>query len=175
VSAEPGTTRDYLEEPVALGPHCIRLIDTAGLNPSPTPLERRGMAHTLARAAEADLVAARARRHPPGADPAAGGRGAADAGDRPGGRQQDRSARPGRGPTLPPGLPVVRISALTGAGVDELVAAIVRHAESFRQEQGDELVAIKRAPCHGAARSEGTSLRRHGETVRKESGRIARQ
>jgi len=26
--------------------------------------------------------------------------------------------------------------------VDELVAAIVRHAESFRQEQGDELVAI---------------------------------
>jgi tRNA modification GTPase len=46
------------------------------------------------------------------------------------------------GPALPHGLPVIRMSALTGDGVDELVAAIVRHAESFRQEQGEDLVAI---------------------------------
>ena len=46
------------------------------------------------------------------------------------------------GPAPPPGLPVVRVSALTGAGTDELVAAIVRHAESFRQEQGEDMVAI---------------------------------
>jgi tRNA modification GTPase len=56
VSPEPGTTRDYLEERITLGPHCIRLIDTAGLNASPTPLERRGMAKTLERAATADLI-----------------------------------------------------------------------------------------------------------------------
>jgi tRNA modification GTPase len=142
VSAEPGTTRDYLEEPVALGPHCIRLIDTAGLNPSPTPLERRGMAQALARAAEADLVllVLDATRPAPALPPKVAARltpatalVVVNKTDLPG---------PAAGPTLPPGLPVVRISALTGAGVDELVAAIVRHAESFRQEQGDELVAI---------------------------------
>ena len=55
VSPEPGTTRDYLEEPRSLGAHTIRFIDTAGLNPAPAPLERRGIERTLERAAEADL------------------------------------------------------------------------------------------------------------------------
>ena len=31
VSAEPGTTRDFIEERIIVGPHCLRLIDTAGL------------------------------------------------------------------------------------------------------------------------------------------------
>jgi tRNA modification GTPase len=142
VSAEPGTTRDYLEEPVALGPHCIRLIDTAGLSTSPTPLERRGMAQTLARAAEADLLllVLDATRPAPLLMP-----------------EIAALLTPATalvvvnkidlpvstaGPALPHGLPVIRMSALTGDGVDELVAAIVRHAESFRQEQGEDLVAI---------------------------------
>lgn len=55
VSPEPGTTRDFIEERIMVGPHCLRLIDTAGLNPSPAPLERRGIEQTLARAEEADL------------------------------------------------------------------------------------------------------------------------
>ena len=55
VSPEPGTTRDFLEEPRVLGAHKIRFVDTAGLNPSPAPLERRGIERTLERAAEADL------------------------------------------------------------------------------------------------------------------------
>ncbi|OAM86984.1 hypothetical protein AW736_25805, partial [Termitidicoccus mucosus] len=56
VSHEPGTTRDFIEERLILGPHCLRLIDTAGLNPSPAPLEKLGMDKTLDRAAEADLL-----------------------------------------------------------------------------------------------------------------------
>ncbi|MDR0353022.1 MAG: tRNA uridine-5-carboxymethylaminomethyl(34) synthesis GTPase MnmE [Opitutaceae bacterium] len=56
VSPEPGTTRDFIEERLILGPHCLRLIDTAGLNPSPAPLEKLGMDKTLERAAEADLL-----------------------------------------------------------------------------------------------------------------------
>ena len=56
VSAEPGTTRDFLEEPLQVGPHLLRLIDTAGLNPAPGEIERLGMAKTLERLAEADLV-----------------------------------------------------------------------------------------------------------------------
>jgi tRNA modification GTPase len=48
----------------------------------------------------------------------------------------------GGGPPLPLNLPVARVSALTGAGCDELEAAVVRHAESFRADQGEDLVAI---------------------------------
>jgi tRNA modification GTPase len=55
VSPEPGTTRDFIEERIHIGPHCLRLIDTAGLNPSPAPLEKRGIEKTFERAAEADL------------------------------------------------------------------------------------------------------------------------
>lgn len=56
VSPEPGTTRDFIEERLQVGPHWLRLIDTAGLNPSPAPLERLGMAKTRERLEEADLV-----------------------------------------------------------------------------------------------------------------------
>src|SRR5690606_31589860 len=56
VSAEPGTTRDFIEERIVVGPHCLRLIDTAGLNPSPAPLEKLGMDKTLERIEEADLI-----------------------------------------------------------------------------------------------------------------------
>lgn len=55
VSPEPGTTRDYIEERIIVGSHCLRLIDTAGLNPSPAPLEKLGMEKTLERVADANL------------------------------------------------------------------------------------------------------------------------
>ena len=42
VSPEPGTTRDFIEERALVGPHCLRLIDTAGLNPAPGTVERLG-------------------------------------------------------------------------------------------------------------------------------------
>jgi tRNA modification GTPase len=56
VSNQPGTTRDYLEEAVMVGPHWLRLIDTAGLNPEPGEIERQGIAKTYERVNEADLV-----------------------------------------------------------------------------------------------------------------------
>lgn len=56
VSAEPGTTRDFIEEQVMMGAHSIRLIDTAGLNPSPAPIEQMGIQKTRERLEEADLV-----------------------------------------------------------------------------------------------------------------------
>jgi len=55
VSPEPGTTRDFIEEVVVLGPHALRLIDTAGLNPTPGVVEKLGMEKTLEMVAEADL------------------------------------------------------------------------------------------------------------------------
>jgi len=56
VSEEPGTTRDFIEERLQVGPHLLRLIDTAGLNPCPGELERLGIAKTAERLAEADLI-----------------------------------------------------------------------------------------------------------------------
>ncbi|ACB74172.1 tRNA uridine-5-carboxymethylaminomethyl(34) synthesis GTPase MnmE [Opitutus terrae] len=58
VSAEPGTTRDFIEERIAVGEHCIRLVDTAGLNVSPAPLEALGIHKSLEQLADADLVLA---------------------------------------------------------------------------------------------------------------------
>ncbi|NBY68426.1 MAG: tRNA uridine-5-carboxymethylaminomethyl(34) synthesis GTPase MnmE, partial [Betaproteobacteria bacterium] len=55
VSPEPGTTRDFIEEVVNIGPHCLRLIDTAGLNPSPGAVEKLGIEKTFEIAGEADL------------------------------------------------------------------------------------------------------------------------
>lgn len=55
VSAQPGTTRDFIEEKVIIGPHCFRLVDTAGLNETPAPLEKLGMAKTMERVDEADI------------------------------------------------------------------------------------------------------------------------
>lgn len=56
VSAEPGTTRDFLEERITVGPHLVRLIDTAGLNEHPSPLEKLGMEKTMELVAATDLL-----------------------------------------------------------------------------------------------------------------------
>ncbi len=56
VSPEPGTTRDFIEERIVIGPHCLRLVDTAGFNPSPALLEKLGIEKSVERALEADLI-----------------------------------------------------------------------------------------------------------------------
>ena len=144
VSPEPGTTRDFIEERIAAGPHWLRLIDTAGLNPAPAPLERWGMVKSLECAAGADLILLvldatcptptlpdelRDRLLPantlvvlnkcdllkPGAKPEA---------------------------VAPEGFDWVTVSALTGTGLATLEAEIVRRAEAFRQDLGEDLIAI---------------------------------
>ncbi len=161
VSPEPGTTRDYLQEPITLGSHCIRLTDTAGLNPSPTPLEALGMAHALEHAADADLVLlVLDATQPVPVFP----------------RELWTGLEPrrtlivinkidlfpdGPHPNPPRDLPTVKISALTGAGCDELAQAIIRHAESFRVEQGEDLIAINSRHANAlrhAIESLGTAL-----------------
>ncbi len=169
VSPEPGTTRDFIEERVIIGPHCLRLIDTAGLNPSPAPLEKLGMEKTLERAAEADLfllVLDATRPHPElpkelverlsaenalvvlnkidlegaGAD-AGAGRIGGTAGGFDGVQSFEHKQ-------------VVRVSARTGEGLGALTEAVVRRAEAFRRDQGDEVIAInaRHAAALGRAR-----------------------
>ncbi len=144
VSAEPGTTRDFLEERIILGPHCLRIIDTAGLNPSPAPLEKLGMKKTLERAAEADLFLLILDASQPSSSlpPEVLS------------RVQSEHALvvinkadllPERVPPLPFDVSpekVVLVSALTGYGLEALSAAIVAMADGFRPENDSEMVAV---------------------------------
>lgn len=141
VSPEPGTTRDFIEERIILGPHCLRLIDTAGLNPTPAALEKLGMDKTLERAAEADLFlwVLDATRPPPPLP--------ADITARLTPANTivlfNKSDLPTTGaPTPPSALPSLQISALTGDGLESLTEHITRLADAFRHDQGDEIIAI---------------------------------
>ncbi len=141
VSPEPGTTRDFIEERIILGPHCLRLIDTAGLNPTPAALERLGMDKTLERAAEADLFlwVLDATRPAPALPPEVASRLS------PGNTVVllNKSDLLASSPPLPaPALSAVKVSALTGDGLSVLTEHITRLADAFRQDQGDEIIAI---------------------------------
>jgi tRNA modification GTPase len=56
VSAIPGTTRDFIEEPVDLGVYSLLLIDTAGIRDSNEEVEQIGIARTSTTVEEADLL-----------------------------------------------------------------------------------------------------------------------
>jgi tRNA modification GTPase len=118
VSAEPGTTRDLLETRIVLDGWEIDLIDTAGLreadlaNASPT--ERAGIERAIAAAAEADLVLRLSRTglQPVSSEPF---------------REIAVAAKCDLAPAefvLTPGT--IRTSTVTGEGIAELAAAIVR-------------------------------------------------
>ncbi|MCC6415162.1 MAG: tRNA uridine-5-carboxymethylaminomethyl(34) synthesis GTPase MnmE [Opitutaceae bacterium] len=142
VSDRAGTTRDYLEERILLGDYCLRLIDTAGLNPTPEEIERQGIAKTLEILSEADLVLLLldgTRPFPPlpvqvisSINPT---------------RtllvlnKSDLPAVPGLDACLPD-FERIAISALTGAGLDRLQTALIARAQAFHVELGDEIIAI---------------------------------
>jgi tRNA modification GTPase len=146
VSAEPGTTRDYLEERMLVGPHALRLIDTAGLNPTPSSLEKRGMDKTLEQAAEADLFlwVLDATRPLPDLPKAT--------------RERltaantiivlNKSDLPAGIGFLPADLKNVKVSALTGAGLDGLRDSIIKLADAFQADTGEDLIAINARHAH---------------------------
>lgn len=146
VSPEPGTTRDYLEELISVGPHALRLVDTAGLNSSPGSLERRGIEKTLEQAAEADLFlwVVDAAAPLPDLPSALVGQMTAentlivlnkcDLPSASAGVDAVASARPG--------FAAIRVSALQGDGFEALSARLGEMADRFRTEVGDEVIAI---------------------------------
>lgn len=56
VSPQAGTTRDFLEERIIVGPHCLRLVDTAGLNINPDPIEKLGIDKTIECIESSDII-----------------------------------------------------------------------------------------------------------------------
>lgn len=155
VSPEPGTTRDYLEEFVQVGPHVLRLVDTAGLNPAPSPLEQRGMEKTFEQAETADLflwvVDASA---PLPSLPARLGEIM---------RQKQAIIVLNKSDLLESEAMVVRspefcsaiTSALKETGIDQLRGQIVTCAEAYRQEVGEEIVVVNAR--HAAALEEAAT------------------
>lgn len=173
VSAEPGTTRDYLEERVVVGSHWLRLIDTAGLNPDAASLEKRGIEKTFEQAAEADLFlwVIDSTRPIPSMPPSLATRMTAtntiavfNKIDLPPAARGD----------LPQAFPVVNISALHGAGLEALQAAVTKLAESFHVEIGNELIAINARHSHALEQARLSLMdARHKMSAREPSELVA--
>lgn len=158
VSAEPGTTRDFIEERIALGPYCIRLIDTAGLNPAPGILEKRGIEKTMERAAEADLFLWVVDGTKPAPLPdslramltAEKTICVLNKSDLVAPNLLDANTEsPGNS-----AFTEISVSALTGAGLKRLSNAIVARADLFRVKIGDELIAINARHADALGRAE---------------------
>lgn len=142
VSADPGTTRDFIEERVVMGPHWLRLVDTAGLNETPGSIERLGIEKTFEQVENADLVILLLDANlPTPALPAllAGKLSSANT------LVVLNKIDLLRGPvvaTAPDGFTPLLISALTADGIGELEAAIVALADRLQRDLGDEFVTI---------------------------------
>jgi tRNA modification GTPase len=120
VAEEPGTTRDFVEARVVWSGVAVTLIDTAGLRETTSEVERRGIVLGAARAREADVEVHLVP---------AGGGDDVETGEV--GAASGRVIRVvSKGDTLPAGVaaPLLVTSALTGQGIDELVAAVVARA-----------------------------------------------
>jgi tRNA modification GTPase len=143
VSEEPGTTRDFLEERMILGPLCFRLIDTAGLNPTPGTVERLGIAKTLERCQEADLfiLVRDATDHSPLLPEfprelltAQNSISVTN--------KVDLSATQHVVKEHLIDIPSLRVSALTGSGIEELKTAILSLGDKLQRESGSDAIAI---------------------------------
>ena len=137
VSPHAGTTRDIIEVQLDLGGYPVTLIDTAGIRDSDDPVEQEGIRRARTRAAEADLVlwlgAEREVVVP-------------EFGDRPVWRVRTKidlspeivrdgvAATPGRMRQIVPAAdagPSLRISAVTGVGIDELLQLLTEFAAQY--------------------------------------------
>jgi len=130
-SALPGTTRDVIEAPVAIGGLPFLLVDTAGLRESQDEIETIGVGRARTSVESADILLW-----------------LGDAADAPPGAMliQPKCDLPGIA-----GDGRIRVSALTGEGIDTLVAAVTGRARGLLPADGEVAVnARHRAALHQA-------------------------
>lgn len=133
VAEEPGTTRDWVEARVVWDGIPVTLVDTAGDREADSALERRGVALGRARAAQADVVVRVLDASAPRG--AAGG----GAGELAVWNKVDLCAG------VAPVAGAVGVSALTGAGLEGLRAAVLTRALGDATEGSEgEVVATER-------------------------------
>jgi tRNA modification GTPase len=175
VSAIPGTTRDLVEAALELRGFPVTLIDTAGLRDSDDPIEREGVARARRRAERADLTLWLSDAGAPVA-PEAGGLGPTLA----------VLTKADLAPAAAPGE--MRISALTGEGIEQLLDAIADVAaehmtgpapalitlERHRVAYADALAALERAldPAESALELVAEDLRLAARALERIAGRI---
>jgi len=153
VSDQPGTTRDYLEERIILGDHCLRLIDTAGLNSAPAELEKLGMEKSLERMAEADLILLVLDQSKSSPElPETVRKHLSKANTLIVANKSDLTSDPVSTPEFGD-YETIATSALTGAGFDELQVALQNRADAFHVELGDDLIAINARHADALARA----------------------
>ena len=155
VSPEPGTTRDFIEEVINLGPHCFRLIDTAGLNPKPGAIEELGIGKTYEIAAEADffLIVLDATSPTPLFDSRLSSLFSPD-------RiivVVNKIDQPGSPATLEflPHARSVAVSAKTGLGLEDLRSALIGLADGLAPHTGDDAVAINARHAYALNQAKG--------------------
>ena len=166
-----GTTRDTVEEQCVVGGVLLRLIDTAGLRDTDDPVERLGVERSRAALAEAQLALVLMDGSDPGEDPdrllaelalweEAAGRCprvvlVLTKADLPQGRDRGFSVHGEEAP------PVVRLSARTGAGLEDLGAAVAR---LFPQGSGGEAGAMLTNARQAQAAQTALAALREAET-----------
>ena len=135
VTATPGTTRDLVTETVALEGIPVNLVDTAGIRSAIDEAESIGIRKSMEALADADLVLVVLDSSQP---VEAEDRNLLQlAGQAPAILVENKSDKISAGFMLPASqLRRVRVSALTGAGILELRAEILRHAGGEKGESG---------------------------------------
>jgi tRNA modification GTPase len=131
VTATPGTTRDLVSETVAIGGIPVRLVDTAGIRTALDEAESIGVRKSMEALADADMVLIVLDASHPAADEEARERDAelvALAAQRLAVVAQNKIDAANNAAPLPAALtlPVVQTSAITGQGIAELRAQILR-------------------------------------------------
>src|SRR5262245_34008572 len=158
VSPHAGTTRDIIEVQLDLDGYPVTVIDTAGIRETEDPVEREGVRRARARAAEADLVlwladAAGAPIEHQGPAPVWLVRNKIDL-VRPTAAAVDGQGRP---------MAEFRISARSGAGLPELIEALVGFAQNYFGGSEGGLIARERQRM--LVKDTADSLRRAIEVV----------
>jgi tRNA modification GTPase len=139
VTALPGTTRDLVTETVALGGIPVRLVDTAGIREALDEAEGIGIRKSMEALAEADLVlvVVDASTELRGVDREL----LADVAERAAIVVRNKADLGERGGELSAThLPAVRTSAVTGEGIAELRAEILRIVRGSAAEDGGAML-----------------------------------
>ena len=187
VTETPGTTRDYLHADISIGGVPVTLVDTAGLRETADPVEREGVRRSREIAASADLVlfVLDGSRSASDEDRSA----YEEIADRPHlvvlNKSDRTAAEEGSGFAGAGKRGAVRLSAKTGEGIGELVAAVAREvapAEGAVRAQAPltrarQRLAVERALSAlaraKAAVEEGLPLEFPAADVREATGALA--
>jgi len=142
VSAEPGTTRDYIEERLIVGNYLLRIVDTAGLREGGGDIEKQGMEKSIGMLNRADVVILVTDASLPHPAMISTQLVAIDVGKLIVAENKCDLARARDAGELYPQAAHVSISALTGYGIDELKENIKRVLDGSYKAPGQDAVLV---------------------------------